>query len=82
MECVDGDINILKTEKSADSGACWDEITKLLNLHISRALYPSLFFDFAIICLIPTFISGFFSSKFWHGNFSHKIKDNLVHLVT
>lgn len=38
--CVGGDINFLIIEKSMGGGACWHEISEVLRLHVSHALYP------------------------------------------
>lgn len=55
------DINFLIIEKNMGSGACWDEITKVIHLHVSHASLSQtvyLFYDFSIVCLIPTSVSG------------------------
>ena len=49
-------------------------------------LHPSLFYDFSIICIIPTsiFRSNNFrlQPKFLCGCLFYKIKNNLIHLLT
>lgn len=56
-----GDINFLTIEKNMGSGACWHKITEVLHLHVSHASLSqtvSFFYDFSVVYVIPTTVSG------------------------